>query len=177
MTERIELPAQAYLLARFSYNPRTGVLRWKPIPEVVFRYDKAWNARFAGKPAGTIKGGGYCVVGIHHVVYLAHRLIWRMVTGDSPTEIDHINGDCADNRWSNLRLATHAENGRNRKIHRNNRSGIKGAWWNKRMGKWQSAVRLLGEKHHLGSFDTKKEAAEAYRQASAKLHGKFANYG
>ena len=81
-----------------DYDPATGVLRWKR--------NMTPRAR-AGKEAGVIQMGRYRRGGIRGRYYMSHRLAWLIVTGEWPTqEIDHINGACADNRWSNLRRSS-----------------------------------------------------------------------
>lgn len=85
--------------------------------------------------------------------------------------IDHINGNGLDNRRSNLRLATPAQNQFNRGKTKNNSSGFKGV---SRSGdKWRAQIRVGGRLKHLGIFKTKIEAAAAYERASAQFHGEF----
>ncbi len=49
-----------------------------------------------------------------------------MTFGKEPDEyLDHISGDFLDNRISNLREVTHAQNMLNKKKYKNNTSGIK----------------------------------------------------
>ena len=103
-------------------------------------------------------------------VYL-HRLI--MGCPDN-AEIDHINMDKTDNRRCNLRVATHAENQRNRNAHKGNASGYKGVCLNKRTGKFFAYINSNHQRHYLGSFTDKKDAACAYDRAALKLHGQFA---
>lgn len=89
-------------------------------------------------------------------------------------EVDHIDGDRLNNRRSNLRPATHSENGRNRPGQSNNRSGAKGVSWHKARGKWQVHIKTDGQKRYLGLFNTVAEAAEVYRVAAELQHGRFA---
>ncbi len=72
--------------------------------------------RQGGRPCGTLLGE----------VFLAHRIIWKMVYGENPDTIDHINGDPSDNRLSNLRNVTQAENNKNKAMFRKNKSGHPG---------------------------------------------------
>ena len=88
-------------------------------------------------------------------------------------DVDHIDGDGLNNRRSNLRACTHTENGRNRKLSKNNTSGLKGV--NAReAGKWQAMIKTSGRILHLGVFDSKMEAAKAYDAAALRLYGEFA---
>lgn len=89
-------------------------------------------------------------------------------------QVDHINGDTLDNRLSNLRILTGAENAINRKKNANNSSGHKGVSWNKRLKKWHSQIRFDGKRFHLGFFNDVESAAQAYRDASETLFGDLA---
>jgi hypothetical protein len=90
-----------------------------------------------------------------------------------PAEIDHINGLPADNRLANLRLATHAENGRNSR-RRKSSSGLKGTHWRPERNVWVGQIKKDGKRFFLGHFATAEEAHAAYVKAAAELHGQFA---
>jgi hypothetical protein len=152
----------------FEYNPQTGHLIWKV---------NAARRRKPGEIAGCKSPEGRILVGVHGRLYKAHRIIWAMQTGEWPDkQIDHINEDPSDNRWVNLRLATKAQNMRNVTRIKSNTSGYKGVGWSKAANKWRAYIRADGVNYHLGLFQTKEEAAAAYKVAAAKLHGAFAKH-
>jgi len=99
-----------------------------------------------------------------------HRLIADCPEG---MMVDHINGNTLDNRRSNLRVCTHAENMRNRKIHKNNKSGFKGVYLDRITGKWKAQIRNNRKRFYLGSYETPEEASKAYLDAAERLHGEF----
>lgn len=105
-------------------------------------------------------------------VVLLHRFLMNAPRG---FDVDHINGDGLDNRRSNLRVCTHAENLRNRKVQKNARLGLKGIYQDGRSGKWRARLCFKGRHMYLGkALDTPEEAARVY-DAAARIHyGKFA---
>ena len=97
------------------------------------------------------------------------------MTGEwPPNQIDHIDRNPSNNQFDNLRLATGTENNRNRAKFRNNKSGLKGVSWSSHAEKWTVRICVDYRQMHLGYFDTKEAAHEAYQQAAREYHGKFA---
>lgn len=124
-------------------------------------------------------GRGYLTVKIGNKQYNVHRLIWVLRHGDIPDgmQIDHIDGDKTNNSPDNLRLASENQNKWNRRMSRNNTSGVKGVTWNKSEGKWQGTVYFMGKGVYVGLFDALEAAADAVKATRARLHGEFANDG
>lgn len=87
---------------------------------------------------------------------------------------DHININKLDCRRSNLRIATRSNSCVNRKKFANNKSGITGVHWHKRIQKWQVSISADNHTRHLGYFETKAEAAAARARAVIELHGEYA---
>ena len=86
-----------------------------------------WKARGA-KPAGRGLENGYIQVQVDGVRYMAHRIVFKMVSGNDPgkLQIDHIDRNKKNNSPSNLRLATNAQNKQNTvSANRNSKSGIR----------------------------------------------------
>ncbi len=162
------LPSQTELHRLFEYDEVTGLLRWRVRDDVPAKVNK----RFAGKVAGALQSGGRIKVGVKgYGILMAHRIIWKMARNEEPPEIDHKNCIESDNKLANLRPATRLENSRNRRAVRD---GLKGAFFHKRLGKWQSLIRLRGEIIYLGYYATEQEAHAAYVAAANKHHGEFA---
>ncbi len=105
------------IAANFSYCRDTGHLIW--------RVKRHGRGCVVGKPAGTDSAKGYRVVTVAGSKYFAHRVIWFMHYGDIPPGlcIDHIDGNGLNNRLENLRLVSLAENQRNSRIPKSNRTG------------------------------------------------------
>lgn len=149
------------------YEPETGVFTWK-----VSRRGKTRIGAIAGLSQD---GRGYRRIIIDNKQHYEHRLVWLYVHGKWPSgQIDHANGDRADNRLCNLRLATHSENMCNSRMRYHNQAGLKGASWHQESGKWQARIRKDGVVTSLGYFSTPEEAHAAYVAAASKKHGKFA---
>jgi hypothetical protein len=136
----------------------------------------SWNARFAGKVAGTILTDDHIYIGLAGRRFTAHRLAWAMMTGEWPDgEVDHRNEIKSDNKWRNLRPATTPENRQNKKALRNNKSGYKGVCYCKLTGKWMAQIGVNSKHIYLGRKDTPEEAYALYCAAAAIHHGEFAN--
>jgi hypothetical protein len=171
-----------YVRQILDYDPETGEFRWKPRSPNMFSDGKhaathtcaKWNSIYAGHLAGRVCRG-YWQIGIGGRRYQSHRLAWLYVTGqDAPDEIDHIDGNPSNNRFANLRQATHAENLRNRGSQSNSTSGIKGVTWDRAREKWRAEITNGVTRIFIGRFDTKEDAASAYARAALDVHGEFA---
>lgn len=110
------------------------------------------------------------VSGVDKTVYL-HREILHTPDG---VYSDHINTNKLDNRKTNLRLCTFAENLKNRGKYKDNKSGFKGVFWCSTKNKWRACIRSNFRFIHIGYFENKIDAALAYDEAASKYHGKFA---
>lgn len=174
------LPAQDVLLQLLSYNPETGRLYWRTRPVEGFatlRAGRLWNTRFANYEAFTGRHPtGYCVGRVDGQRYKAHRVIWKMVYGTDPEEIDHVNGDRADNRLNNLREVYRLENTRNRAKSAKNSSGVQGVSWHKAAGKWAAKIGIGYRTINLGLFKEFHEAVAA-RKAAELEYGFHENHG
>jgi HNH endonuclease len=99
----------------------------------------------------------------------------RIIMNAKPGQlIDHHNGDTLDNRENNLRVATHAQNASNRKVHCNNKSGHKGVYWRDDMRAWQVSINCEGKRFHLGYFPKQEDAINARHKAERQHFGEFA---
>jgi len=156
---------QSRLKELLAYDPATGVFTWR---------SRAARAVTVGSEAGSINDGGYRRIVLDRHEYLAHRLAWLYVHGIWPVqEIDHRNGVCDDNRIAELREASDAENGRNRKRMENNTSGRRGVGYRAKHQRWQARICCNGTRKHLGYFRTLEAASAAYEAASTELFGEF----
>lgn len=151
-----------------SYEPTAGILRWKI----------ASGKAKIGAVAGFSQANGRIKIGIRGNEYMAHRIIWLIMTGEWPEyEIDHEDEDQSNNRWNNLRHATPSQNHRNRGAQKNNTTGFKGVAWDKKRQCFIAGVKHRGVRHNCrGRFETAEEAYEAAKALAAKLHGEWSRY-
>lgn len=178
------LPAQSVLLQLLSYDPETGELFWKERGPEHFTTKKIsaeklagrWNAQFAGEVAGSPCGNRYLGLTIQYAQYLAHRIIWKMLFGRDPDNIDHVDGDRANNRLANLRGVSAQDNHRNKCTPVTNTSGIIGVYFDGKRNKWCAAITDSGRAVFIGRYDTLLDAAEARKNAEIRL-GFHPNHG
>lgn len=98
---------------------------------------------------------------------MMHRLILGLRPGD--IHVDHIDRDPSNNRRSNLRYATTAQNAQNQGSHGGS-SPYRGVTWHKGRGCWQAQVKLDGRNHYLGLFADEEDASRAAVAFRAKQY-------
>jgi len=149
------------------YDPQTGI----------FTNIKARTWLRPGRILGASHSMGYKVISIYCRKYYAHRLAFLYMNGSFPArEVDHINHDRADNRWSNLRQASRSGNMKNCSRHANNTSGVTGVSFHKPNKKWRAFIGVCGKAIHIGMFDNFNDAVSARRGAELK-YGFHPNHG
>lgn len=142
------LPDAEILDHLFAFEAGVGILIWKPRPREMFNSDMAfhrWNGAYAGKAAGRITSSGYRNIKVMGEAFQAHRLIWKLVTGEDPGEIDHKNRNKLDNRMENLRVVSRSENMRNKGVNANNACGEKHIHWMPKLQRWTVQLMVPGK--------------------------------
>lgn len=140
----------------------------------VFQYNEGclyWKNRLNNKRAGYFSGN-YFQVRFETKAYYVHKIIYEMFNGAFAGAVDHVDQDKTNNLISNLRLATKSQNEANTKIRCTNTSGYKGV--TKFDTRWRAKIDFNKQQIHIGIFDTKEKAAEAYNQKALELFGDFA---
>jgi len=151
----------------YNYNPDTGVITNK-----ISRGAKV----LAGRKAGCMQRG-YRVLQTKGKMYMAHRIAWLLFYGELPlNEIDHINHNRSDNRITNIRSVTHAENQRNARLQKNNKWGISGVVWIEKHKKWRANIWVNNQNLHLGYHIDYFEACCSRKSAEHKF-GFHKNHG
>lgn len=138
---------------KFDYDPSTGT----------------FISKKSGEISGSMEQLGYLSVAVGRTRIKSHRLAWLFAYGRWPNgEIDHINGNRADNRIANLREVTRSQNMQN--LHKVRGASIyHGVTWNERLGKWRARITVDKKRISLGCFDKEELAYAAYIKAK-KIH-------
>lgn len=140
-----------------------------------------YQKRFGGNEAGArklTKAGDpahvYVRLGMHGR-QVAHRIIWVMEKGDLPDDIqiDHRDGNPWNNRISNLRLASCAQNQWNRKRARK-ASNLPTGVSRQISGRFAAHITHAKRRFYIGMFDTASDAGKAYREMALKLRPQHA---
>ena len=185
------LPPLDFLRECFCLSETTpSGLLWRTRPSHHFppSYEKNWNARFAGTPAGSLRyherdrrsyffvgitlGGKVRPFGTHRIIYalahneqLSHNLL-----------IDHIDNDGTNNCVRNLRSVTPSQNSHNQTLRPDNTSGVKCVVQNSH-GSWYGIVTCNWVKYYTGASPSKEIITEMTRELREKLHKEFHNHG
>ena len=120
---------------------------------------------------------GYRVGKVNDVQMYAHRVAWALQTGAWPAgQIDHINGDSLDNRFANLRVVDAEGNQKNRRLNRNNKSGVPGVMYLAETRLWQAQIKHKRRMIFLGQHPCFFRAVKARKAAEREL-GFHPNHG
>lgn len=170
------LPDVETLTRNFSYDPASGKLFFKMRTDDMFTATAGrsahhqcnlFNSKHGGKEAGNKNSEGYICVKFQGRTLKVHRIIWKIVYGDEPDCIDHINRNPSDNSLSNLRAVSQSVNSQNKRVQSNNSSGVPGVYFSE--GKWTAAIQIGPKRTKIGRFQNKDEAIAARREAEIRL--------
>ena len=154
---------QKRLVDLLQYNPDTGIFFWKSGTRKIK----------VGSVAGTKNGRGYIQICINGKLYMAHRLAWLYVHGDMPSmDIDHIDGNRANNEFTNLRHVSRSINLQNQRDVRGGKAqnAKLGASFVKSTGRWHARIKVGNKQLSLGCFSSMQEAHEKYLLAKRTMH-------
>lgn len=182
MKTRRPLPSIRRLLELFTYNPKTGRLKWRQRPLSSFpdiRTAHNWNTKYAGMEAGCYVGRNGKRLTFDGQSWAVHRICFKIATGLEPSHIDHKNLNTTDNRIENLRAADNTTNAFNSPGRKNSAAGLKGVTHHKncKYKQWRAVVTKNGIVHSGGYFRTKEAAFKAASELREKLHGEFVCHG
>lgn len=150
-----------------AYDQASGVFTWLRAP--------SRGKSYVGHTAGNLTSEGRINITIDGRRYKAHRLAWLYVHGEWPLGLlDHIDGNPANNRLANLRLATQSQNCANARRRVDNSSGFKGVHFDRLTGRWRAEIMAGGRRGRLGRFDSPEAAHAAYAAAASRLFGEYA---
>jgi hypothetical protein len=157
------LPASV-LHELLAYDPENGIITWR---------NPGYRAAIK-ETAGTLNGVGGTLIMINQVQYLARKIVWCMMTGLWPAlEVNHLDADNTNFKWSNLRLASRSENAVTRKRRKDNTSGHKGIYWCRQTQKWRVIISNNGQTEHLGRFEELDDAIRERTRRMTSLYGEF----
>ena len=162
----MEYPSTEQLKEMFDYHV-DGHLVWKIKP--------AFRVKIGDK-AGSVNSQGYYQISLKGSKFKVHRFVWLWHGYELDDEIDHIDGNKANNKIENLRAVKKSQNQWNSKIRKDNKSGAKGVYWFKELKKWKVDIRFNGKRKYIGVFEDLELAELAAQEARDKYHGKFARH-
>lgn len=164
---------QEYLKEALDYDPETGVFAWKERPRHHFTCDWSWKVQGSrkGTEAGYLDPTGYIQLRIKNVLYKAHRLAFLYMEGAFPEqEVDHINHQRADNRWSNLRPVSGWDNSKNCTRRTDNKSGHTGICWASQKKLWLVQISISKKNKFIGYYHDIEDAIEARKKYETKYN-------
>jgi hypothetical protein len=161
----LPMPPYDELSQCINYDPVTGLGTWLKTLSPA-----ALSGSIVG---GSRNSSGYMQFQYQKKRYLTHRVFWFLQTCTDPKnlEIDHIDGNKINNKFSNLRLASSAQNSHNWKISRQNKSGCRGVCLDKKSKKWRAYIMFYGKQIHIGMYFNFEQAVAARQAKELELYG------
>jgi len=159
-------PTQERLKELFEYTDGLLIRKTKP------------SIRSAvGQIVGFPDKEGYLRVSVDKRQYLLHRLVYLHYFGHVPEFLDHVDGNCTNNKIENLRPASKYQNILNSRLRTDNTSGVKGVCWNARKRKWFARIHVDKKTMLLGYYDDLELADLVVQEARVIYHKEYANHG
>ena len=153
---------QELLKELLHYDPLSGIFTNK-----VNRGTRA----IKGEQAGHVDTQGYVIINIDYKKYAAHRFAYLYMTGDFPkNDIDHIDHNKSNNKWSNIRSVSIGDNSKNLPKRKDNTSGFTGVSWSKNRNRWRAEITVNKKIVRLGEFFDLSDAINARKQANIKYN-------
>lgn len=125
-----------------------------------------WQAKVHGQ---TVYARGIIDANANKSAYM-HRLI--MGISDPRIKIDHKDGNGLNNSRGNLRIATHSQNMKNRKLNQKKETKYKGV--TKCKGGYYARITVDRKVISLGRFTTQEHAANTYNKSAIFNFGEYA---
>lgn len=123
-----------------------------------------------GSLAGGINKKGYRYIQLNGRKYPSHHIVWFIETNSFPQkQIDHIDGNKTNNKFSNLREVTNKQNTENRGKQKNNKTGYKGVSFNNRLKKYVAQIQHNNKPIHIGVYQNSYDAHLAYEEKAKEL--------
>lgn len=157
-----------YISDNFKYNKDTGIVE---------RFDLGVGVNRFGYLSKSSKHRSYVRFSVCNKSLYAHRIAYFLIKNEMPLgEIDHIDGNGMNNKWSNIRVVTHSGNAKNQKKNERNKSGVTGVHWDSVNNKWYAQITVDNKPVFLGRHKEKR-LAELSRIKAEKKYGFHGNHG
>lgn len=163
------IPAPSLLRVQelYDFDASSGVFRWRK------KSHPRSNIR-VGAVAGTVSHGRR-KVSVDRRTYFASRLVWFICSGEWPVhEVDHINGDCSDDRFENLRDVPRGVNQQNIRRRKGGRPNDlpQGVTFTKAHKTKPFSAQIGRDRKtiHIGYFADPQEAHQAYLRVKRLTH-------
>lgn len=132
------------------------------------RYSRDFKGKKAGDLVGSLCQRGYRRVAVLGRKHLVHRIIFYLLTGETPECVDHKDGNTSNNQEDNLRAATKSENCQNKA-----NVAVKG-FRKLKSGNYEAYAGSGKDYKYLGTHKTKMQALLARQKYLLHKYGEFA---